>query len=105
MPKDTDHSPAEMGFNKADIQQIVQGMFDENKTPATAIKVEGHGCVLEITFSNKNANGSCKTEKRVLATNEAADLATQFANEKISSARGSFSFDAPLPRTSPTSVL
>lgn len=90
-------SPVETGFNKTDAKQIVESMFDENKTPATTLKVEGHGRVLEITFSNKNANGSYKTEKRVLATNEATDIATDIANKMVQNARGSFSFDVTPP--------
>ncbi|MEM9469773.1 MAG: hypothetical protein AAF988_06380 [Pseudomonadota bacterium] len=95
MTKYLSNSPKgmQMHFNETDVQQIVNGMFDKNRTPKDVIKVKGHGRVLEITFSNKNPRGEHKTEKRVFTSNEAADYATREANTLVGNAKSVMSFD------------
>ena len=90
-------SPSTTGFNEADIMQIVDGMFDENKTPKNLLKVEGHGRVLKITFTNRTANNDYKSETRVLATNEAMDAAKAEVESRRTQATSSFTMDFGTP--------
>ncbi|MEM6810868.1 MAG: hypothetical protein AAF549_00195 [Pseudomonadota bacterium] len=74
-----DTSPAETGFNQLDVEQIVRGMFDRNKTIASLSDSAVDGKKLTLSFTNKNADGSSQTVTRSFINEKAAKYAKQFA--------------------------
>ncbi len=73
-------SPKTLGFNDTDINQIVDAMFDDNRTVAVLMSTETQGSKMVLTFTNKNPDGSLQTVGHDFGREQAAESAKSYAD-------------------------